>query len=78
MLGNDLKNIRRKAGLTQKDIAEYLEVSQTTVVSMEAGTRKITTGEIDRLAALYRTDAKTILEHPEDINVGHIRRFRHA
>lgn len=73
MLGKELKYIRKKAGLTQKQIAEYLNVSQTTVVSMEAGTRRIKASEIEKLADLYWTDPYTLLNHTEDISVKHIR-----
>lgn len=60
-IGGRLKAARAAIGLKQEDVATALGVPRTAVVSIEAGTRKITATELDRLATLYRRSLDWIL-----------------
>lgn len=50
-----LKNLREDADLTQKEISEYLHISQRTYSHYENGTRNIPIETMIRLANYYHT-----------------------
>ena len=62
---NNLKEARRKAGMTQKDVAEYLHVSERHYKFMESGH---TTGNVelwDKLEDLFNIHQRVLREnHP--------------
>ncbi len=53
-LGQRLKDARKACGLTQEAVAKELDILRTTLVAIEKGVRKITPGELVKLAKLYR------------------------
>lgn len=50
---NNLKYFRKKNGKTQKDVAEYLGLTQTAYGNYELGKRQITPSTLSRLADYY-------------------------
>ena len=60
-IGARLRSARETLGLTQSDVAEHLEVPRTAIVAIEAGTRRVTAAELDRLASLYRRSSEWLL-----------------
>ena len=54
MLGARLQDARKAANLTQQQVAEELTMARTTIVAIEKGERRISAGELIRLAQLYR------------------------
>lgn len=52
-LGARLKEIRQSRGLSQSQVAKYLEIDQTTLSKIEKGTRNIGIASLEKLAALY-------------------------
>lgn len=56
-----LKDIRKKLKLSQEFVAKQLEMTRTTIVAIEAGTRKVSTDELVKFAKLYGVDTDEIL-----------------
>lgn len=53
VLGNRLQDSRKAGGLTQQAVADHMEMARTTLVAIEKGERRLTPGELIKLAALY-------------------------
>jgi len=66
-VGQRLRLARETLGLTQEDVSSVLGIPRTSVISMEAGRRKVTALELRRLARLYRRNVAWILgEEPRE------------
>jgi transcriptional regulator with XRE-family HTH domain len=52
---------REEAGLTQGQLAKLLDVSRPTVSEIEAGRRKVTAGELGKMADLFRVSTEWLL-----------------
>jgi transcriptional regulator with XRE-family HTH domain len=53
-LGARLRDARKYLGLSQEEVAEYLNVPRTALVDIESGQRRVEAIELTRLAKLYR------------------------
>ena len=60
-LAERLAQARRKAGLTQRDVAARLGIHQPSVVVIENGKRAVTALELARLARLYGVSVDALL-----------------
>lgn len=60
--GNYLYELRRKAGLTQAEVAQQLNVSNKAVSKWETGKSKPTTNAIRKMAALFGLSVDKLLE----------------
>ncbi|MCR5295140.1 MAG: LexA family transcriptional regulator [Lachnospiraceae bacterium] len=58
---NNLKYFRKKAGKTQKDVADYLGLTQTAYGNYELGKRQINLDTLSKLADLYGVTADDIM-----------------
>lgn len=69
VVGDRLREARLAIGLTQADTAGALGIGRSSVVALEAGTRKVSGLELRRLARLYRRSVAWLLgdEEPADI-----------
>ena len=56
-----LLKLRKEKGVTQKDLAEYLQVHQTTYSSYELGKLGVTADVLVKLAQFYKVSADYIL-----------------
>lgn len=61
MLPERLKNLRKKAGLTQKQIAEKLQVGQNSYSNWEIGKRTPIQPTIEKLAEILNTSTDYLL-----------------
>ena len=61
MLSDELKKLRKDRGLTQTQLADALNVSQSTIASWENGTRQPTTDFLPTLAEFYGISTDKIL-----------------
>lgn len=52
-LGNLLKHMRKKAGLTQKELAKHLKTSQSVIARMEAGKQNFTISTLVKIAFIF-------------------------
>ena len=48
-----LKQVRKGLKLSQEFVAKQLGMTRTTIVAIEAGTRKVTTDELKKFSVLY-------------------------
>lgn len=74
-IGERLRLAREAANITQADAASAIDIARTTLVAIEKGDRRIRTGEIQKLASLYRTSVNALLRR-EAVFVDLIPRFR--
>ncbi len=56
-----LKQIRKRLKLSQEFVAKQLKMTRTTVVAIEAGTRKVTSEELVEFAKLYGVSTDELL-----------------
>ena len=64
--GDNLKSARRRAGLTQLQIAEALGITASTYCGYETGKRQPDLSRLRRLAQLLHTSADALLSLPSD------------
>jgi transcriptional regulator with XRE-family HTH domain len=53
-LGDRLRDARNYLGLTQEEVAAYLNIQRTALTDIEGGRRRVDALELARLAKLYR------------------------
>lgn len=56
-----LKQIRKRLKLSQEFVANQLAMTRTTIVAIEAGTRKVTSDELIKFAKLYGVSTDELL-----------------
>ena len=74
-IGKRLRIARESASMTQATAAEKINMSRTTLVSMEQGLRRASIKELQKLAMLYQTSANAILRS-EAVHINLVPRFR--
>ena len=57
-----LKELREEYGVSQKDIANYLNIKQNTYSQYETGKRQLPVDMLIKLARFYKTTTDYILE----------------
>ncbi len=60
-IGEKMKNLREKSGLTQKQVADYLSVDQSLISKFEKGERTITSSALEQLATLFCCPVSSII-----------------
>lgn len=53
LIGENLKTLREKMGLNQRNIAEFLNVDQSLISKIEKGERNISADMLEKLSNLY-------------------------
>ena len=61
MLSDELRKLRKERNLTQNQLAEALNISQSTVASWEKGTRQPTTDFLPTIAEFYGISIDSLL-----------------
>lgn len=74
-IGERLRIARENADLTQKDVAQEISISRTTLIAIEQGQRRVRMDELQQLAKLYKTSVNAILRR-EAVHVDLAPRFR--
>jgi transcriptional regulator with XRE-family HTH domain len=67
ILGAHLQEARKARGLTQDAVAVTMEMARTTIVAIEKGERRLTAGELIKLAALYGLSVSRLVGRPQQI-----------
>lgn len=62
IFGDNLRKIRHKKGLTQKDVADMLGIDRTTYTKYETGAAEPPFRTIKAIADIYNTDYNTLFE----------------
>lgn len=60
-LGKRVAELRKELGITQVQLAELLEISQQLIAAYEAGTRKIPSSVLPRLAKLFAVSLEELI-----------------
>lgn len=60
-MGNKIKELRKKSGLTQTQLSDYLEVDQSMIAKIEKEERNLTTVQLSKLADLFACSEDYIL-----------------
>ena len=68
-LGERIKNLRDKIGLSQENLAKRFGVSRVSLSQIENGDRKISAEEIAKLAKIFDTPSDILLDIEKDIEV---------
>ena len=61
-----LKELRKKQGLTQQKLADYLHVNQKTYSRYERGEHEMTADTLDKLATCYDTTVDYLIGRTND------------
>ena len=77
ILGNNLKAIREKLGFSQKDLANAVAISRSTIAHFESGKRMIPIKHLPELASFLGIKPNDLLEeNPENIKFNHVFAFK--
>ena len=66
-LANNIKIIREKQGLLQKEVALHIGVDKSTYSKIEKGLREVTVQELQKLSKLFNLSTDEILNYDENI-----------
>ena len=66
-LAENIKVIREKQGLLQKEVALHIGVDKSTYSKIEKGSRDVTVAELQKLSKLFNLSADEILNYDENI-----------
>jgi len=65
-LKENLKTLRKKNGITQQEIAEYLGIDTTSYGRIERGDRNLSADRLELIAKFYKTSVSNILNEEND------------
>ena len=65
-LADNIKTIREKQGLLQKEVALHIGVDKSTYSKIEKGLREITVAELQKLTKLFNLTTDQILNYDEN------------
>ena len=68
-IGNRIKEIREREGLSQEDLAKRMEISRVAVSQIENGKRRICTEELISLSRIFSVSTDILLDLEKDIEV---------
>lgn len=66
-LADNIKVIREKQGLLQKEVALHIGVDKSTYSKIEKGLREVTVAELQKLSKLFKLSTDEILNFDENI-----------
>lgn len=61
-LGTNIRRYRRQQGMTQKELADLIEVSKETIGNIETGRRWVTTETVKKIANVLTVDQIQLFE----------------
>jgi transcriptional regulator with XRE-family HTH domain len=61
-LKENLKTLRKKNGITQQEIAEYLGIDTTSYGRIERGVRNLSADRLELIAKFYKVSVNNLLE----------------
>jgi transcriptional regulator with XRE-family HTH domain len=65
-LADNIKVIREKQGLLQKEVALHIGVDKSTYSKIEKGLREVTVAELQKLTRLFNLNADQIINYNEN------------
>lgn len=77
IMNERLKQARKGLKLSQEYVAKQLGMTRTTIVAIEAGTRKVTTDELTKFSELYCVPVEVLL-YGNSIEGDDVKFFAHS
>lgn len=68
-IGERVRNLRERSGMSQQKLSELLGVSRPTVSQLEAGSRKICTEELEKLSEIFGMSVDELLHAEKEPEV---------
>lgn len=62
IVGNNIKKIRKENNLTQRQLADYLKICESSVSKYEKGTTDISLSKLSELSKIFNTPVVKLLE----------------
>lgn len=75
MIGDKIKQIRKQAGLTQKELAEQLGTTQQNLAQYENGKRRPKIETIEKIADALEVSIYNLMEFDEDYSISEKKRM---
>lgn len=66
-LANNIKGIREKQGLLQKEVALHISVDKSTYSKIEKGLREVTVTELTKIAQLFNMTIDQVINYDENL-----------
>jgi len=66
-LGEKLRTLRKRQGLTQTELADMLDIGQSHVVRMERGERLPSLEVLDKLMAIFNVSCDQLLKDDREL-----------
>jgi transcriptional regulator with XRE-family HTH domain len=70
VFGANLKRYRKKAGMSQEDLAEKLEVTSKHLSNIEVGQKFISAGLLEKIAGILGVSPSVLFYSPEEAPTG--------
>ena len=67
-IGINIKKVREKSKISQKELADFLKIDQSLISRIEKNERNITVDLLDRISALFGIPSDSFLEENFDIS----------
>lgn len=71
-LGEKLKIYRERKNMTQKEVAEYLELEPAAISKYESGTREPNIESLKRLSEIFEVSLDELLKDEEELNISEL------
>lgn len=62
IVGNNIKKLRKENNLTQRQLADYLKICESSVSKYEKGTTDISLSKLSELSKIFNTPVVKLLE----------------
>ncbi len=66
-IANNIKTIREKQNMMQKEVAIHIGVDKSTYSKIEKGTREVTVTELNKMSKLFKLSVDDIINYDENI-----------
>lgn len=66
-INEKIKNLRIKKGITQQNLAEYLEVDQSYISKIESNERNINVEIVEKLADIFACDVRDLVDENREV-----------
>ena len=66
MIGNKIKKLREEKRLTQKELAEEMELAQSTIAMLESGKKEGSTKTLKKLADFFNVTLDYLISEDEE------------
>lgn len=64
-LGDKIQQLRKSRGMTQKELADFLNYSESFISYIEKGERKISVEDLQKIAKIFSVDIDFLFDKPK-------------